>query len=267
MIKDNDRHVIEFHLFDETIFNSFPQIGQVKCDYITKATYYRLFIDRMLNSDIDKVLYLDSDIVVDKSLETLWNSNISNYAVGCVTDMSEAKHDYNRLDFDPKLGYFNAGVLLINLKYWRDHHIIDEFVNIIINHPEMIEQHDQDVLNIVLCKNKFTLPLTYNVQNGFLFKPEYLELDEKKYKMDLEQAVQNPVIIHYTAVIKPWHLECNHPLRKRWFKYRNLTMWKKCRIKRKRSIIRTKIGNLLRKYHLRPQIPKEVNKYIELSNN
>ena len=141
----------------------------------------------MLNSDIDKVLYLDSDIVVDKSLETLWNSNISNYAVGCVTDMSEAKHDYNRLDFDPKLGYFNAGVLLINLKYWRDHHIIDEFVNIIINHPEMIEQHDQDVLNIVLCKNKFTLPLTYNVQNGFLFKPEYLELDEKNTKWILSK--------------------------------------------------------------------------------
>jgi len=251
VVINNDRHVVDFLLFDETIFNTFPQIGEIKA-HVTKATYYRLFVDRMLPVDIEKVLYLDCDVVVDNNLNKLFETDISNYAVGCVTDMSEAFHEYNRLGYDSKLGYFNAGVLLLNLKYWREHHVADDFMNIIINHPEKIKLHDQDVLNIVFCKNKLTLPLLYNVQNGFLWKPQYLQINYDKYQNELNDAIHDGAIIHFCSEIKPWHKDCDHPLREIWFKYFKETRWRNRRLKRKitRSL-RTIIGDFLRKYHLR----------------
>ncbi len=260
VVEANNKHSVIFYIFDSSLLNTFPHIGEVKREYMTKVTYYRLLVDKILPKEIDKIIYLDSDIIVDKSLAPLWQLDLSDKAIACVTDMSEKLHDYGRLGYDSNLGYFNAGVLVMNLSYWRKHHITEQFLDIIYNYPERIRLHDQDILNIVFSQSKINLPFGYNLQNGFLYKPEYLEIDREKYSRDLEQAFKDYIIIHYTDVIKPWHLECCHPLKKKWIEYRNLTIWKKCKIKRKRSIpLKTKFGNLLREYHIMTPFPQ---KYI-----
>lgn len=125
VLKGCKRHHVEFHVFDNSLLSIFPRIGEVKENYMTKATYYRLFVTKILSEDIDKVLYLDGDIVVDKSLKELWSTDLSGYGIAAVTDMSENQHDYHRLGYEKSLGYFNAGVLLINLQYWREHNVTD----------------------------------------------------------------------------------------------------------------------------------------------
>ena len=72
--------------------------------------------------------------------------------------------------YSPSLGYFNAGVLLVNLRYWRENNLSESFFEIINKYPERLRYHDQDVLNIVLKEIKLTLPLKYNVQHGYFFK-------------------------------------------------------------------------------------------------
>lgn len=70
---------------------------------------------------MQKVIYLDCDLVVNGSIQDFWDTDVSDYAVGCVEDMWSGKSDnYTRLHYDASFSYFNAGVLLVNLNYWRE---------------------------------------------------------------------------------------------------------------------------------------------------
>ena len=94
-----------------------------------------------------------------------------SYAAGVIPDMSiDDIRIYNRLQYSPSLGYFNAGVLLVNLRYWRENNLSESFFEIINKYPERLRYHDQDVLNIVLKEIKLTLPLKYNVQHGYFLQ-------------------------------------------------------------------------------------------------
>lgn len=227
-IIETDRgQYIKFYCLDASFMDKFPSLGTVK-SYITKATYYRLFISDVLPKTVSKIIYLDGDVINTQSLDELWHIDISKYALGAVTDMAEARHDYERLGYDRSMGYFNAGVLLINLDYWREHNLKDKFIDLIVKHPEKIKLHDQDVLNIVLHDKKLILPMKYNVQNGFLWKKEYNQFGERydDYEIDLKEAIANPTIIHFTDNKKPWHTEDCNPLGYEWFKYYKQTEWK-----------------------------------------
>ena len=91
---------------------------------ISIATYYRCLLSRILPVNIDKILYMDCDIVVLNDISEFWNTDITQYAIGCIEDIgSDEEEYYSRLQYDKKYYYFNSGVLLINLKYWREHKI------------------------------------------------------------------------------------------------------------------------------------------------
>lgn len=254
MVSDNERHKVVFHNTNEIGLTTFPRIGEFHT-HVTKATYYRLFLQKFLDEDIDRLLYLDGDIVVTGSLRPLWETKLNGYAIGAVTDMSESLQEYTRLGYPREKGYFNAGVLLINLVYWRDHDVQNSFLDLILNHPDQIKLHDQDVLNICFCDSKLRLPLKYNVQNGFFFKREYLELDAEKYKEQINEAVSDSVIIHYTCQIKPWYKESKHPLAKEFWKYLNMTEWKG--YKAKWRFHYSLQGRLLRFLHILPELKSD----------
>jgi lipopolysaccharide biosynthesis glycosyltransferase len=238
-------------------------LGKVK-DYITKATYYRLFFTEILPDHIDRIIYLDGDMIITGSLDELWNKDLSGYAVGAVTDMSESIHDYARLGYDRTLGYFNAGMLLINLKYWRDHCVLDNFMAVINHHPEKIKYHDQDVLNICFKENKKKLDFKWNFQDGFIYKPEFMEMDVEKYKDQIDKALTDQVVIHYTSAAKPWHKECLNPFKKEFEKYLSMTEWNSYHPVERfpYNHYKKQIGDILRFFHLRPPLREAVYPYI-----
>ena len=248
----NPKHQIVFHNINRKLFERFPMVSGVK-HYITLATYYRLLIPALLSKDIHKVIYLDGDMIVRKSLDELWNTDIERYAVGVVTDMEEDKHDYDRLGYNKKFGYFNAGMLLINLDYWREHKLEDVFFKLITEEPERIILHDQDVLNITLHDQKLNLTKRFNVQSGFLRKPEYSGLGNRyeEYKNDIIEAIKDPTVVHYTDKFKPWHIEDSNPYGYEFMKYYKQTEWKFCPLKHSyRWNLRHLVGAILRKLHL-----------------
>ena len=217
---------ISFYCIDNHLNSLLPVGRENQLKHITIATYYRLFLINILPSEIDKVLYLDCDIIVRHSLKDLWNTDISDYAIGCVADQREASIDfYNRLRYSQNLGYFNAGVLLINLAYWREYGVQDEFIEFLRNYPERVVNHDQDVLNYVLRNKKKKLPLKYNVQTGFLTKELKISWE---YEDELRDAISKPCVIHYLNREKPWMKGCDHPFKLEFFKYRQLTKWRDC---------------------------------------
>ncbi|WP_196801148.1 glycosyltransferase family 8 protein [Prevotella sp. AGR2160] len=247
----NPKHRVVFHLVDDHLFDDFP-MGNIKA-YISKATYYRLIITEVIPEDVDKILYLDGDMIVRHDLSDLWNTNLEGYALGAVTDMAEDQHDYQRLGYDRKFGYFNAGMLLINLKYWREHRLKDLFIKLITEEPRRIVLHDQDVLNITLHEHKLNLPMRYNVQNGFLWYREHQQFGSRsiEYADDLKAAVADPYIVHYTSNIKPWHKEDCNPYGYEFLKYYKQTQWRyvpfgTCN----KSKLRYYAGRILRGLHL-----------------
>jgi lipopolysaccharide biosynthesis glycosyltransferase len=244
--------------------DNFPRLGEVKA-YITKATYYRLFISDILPESVHKIIYMDGDIIVRHSLKDLWETDITKYAVGAVTDMAEAKHDFKRLGYDSNKGYFNAGVLLINVDYWREHHLKDAFMDLIIDEPQRIVLHDQDVLNITLHDYKYNLPMKYNVQNGFLWKSEYNQFGDKysDYESDLKEAISDPVVVHFTDNKKPWHYEDCNPYGYEFTKYKKQTEWRYSPLTHcYKNKYRHFIANVLRTFHLIQ--PTKTQEYLYL---
>lgn len=216
-----------YHITRDILNHAFPGVNST----IPRASYFRLYLPKLLPQSIEKVLYLDGDIIVRGSLVGLWNTDLSNYAIAAVPDMRIGTIDrYNRLRYSPQKGYFNAGVLLINLKFWREHQVLDSFLDFIINNPNSIVAHDQDVLNYTFQDLKLTLPIKYNLQHGFLWKSPLCYYWE--YENEILEARKDPVILHFTSANKPYarYQRLRHPFSSSFFKYQNMTKWKGVKI-------------------------------------
>lgn len=208
---------LNLYSISEDLFMSFPLTKSENINHISLATYFRLYLSEILPNSIDKVLYLDCDIICNGSIMGLWNTDIRNVAVGVVPDMDEANLNiYRRLRYPVMLGYFNAGVLLVNLEYWRSNKVREECLAYIDANADTLLYNDQDVLNYVFRNMKTLLPIKYNVQESALYERVNISWE---YDEQLEEALRNPVIIHYTTGQKPWNTGCKHPWKSEWYKY------------------------------------------------
>ncbi len=257
---------IEFYPIDSTFFKTLPQLdGRL----LTQATYYRLFLSEILPSTLNKVLYLDGDMIVCQSLLKLWNIDISNVALAGVPDLLSNKETCKRLACPSQLTYFNAGVLLINLDYWRKNHVISQFMDYINFNGDNLYYHDQDVLNYVFRERKLLLPLEYNIISVFLFR--YNQQQIKEMGLDVKSALKHPFIVHFTDVTKPWQRTENtpsdpHPFAKDYVFYQSKTLWKGAfnDLRPFKIRIRRFLGDFLRKIGLKAEIK---NTYISLQDD
>lgn len=226
---------------------------------LTKSTYYRLFLTEVLPSSVKKVIYLDGDIVVRQSIKPLWDFELENKAIAATPESNSMLDSFfERLKYPKEKGYFNAGVLLINLEYWRNNRLLYAFKDFMRNHTDRIVYHDQDILNYTLRDYKEELPIKYNLQCGFLVKERRYPA---KYCKEIEDIINNaipPFIIHFEGQGKPWRLSCRHPYRNTFLKYKSQTIWKNDPLQEDRPLslrIKKAIGKVLRKYHLIEELP------------
>jgi lipopolysaccharide biosynthesis glycosyltransferase len=214
-------------LFYNVTSHVYKNLPLTNSKWLTRATYYRLYLPEILPESVSKVIYIDGDCIVRHSLLPLWSTDISEIAIGTVFNAYEGKIErYNRLRYSPEFGYFNAGVLLINIEYWRKHHIVNSLTEYISNYPERIVFEDQDVMNAVLKESKRSLHPKYNLQSGMLRRtPRFYYW---KYEDEIKEAIADPVIIHFASREKPWYVYmCDpHPYKNSFVKYQNQTKWK-----------------------------------------
>lgn len=235
------------------------QIDDIKKYLIVKracfpvSIYYRLLLENILPSNIDKVLYLDGDIVVRNNITDLWQTDITDYAVGAVVNQSLSNQFWKRLGYPKEKGYFNSGVLLINLKYWREHKLAQQYVKYIKENPDKLLYPDQDVLNVVLQDSKKLLPERYNVQEAFYrINRECVPCENTE---EIEKAIYNPSIIHYTDV-KPWYYECKHPFRDVYYEYRSRTRW--------HNSYKMELSHILNKSVIRAKLKRIIKKILHI---
>jgi lipopolysaccharide biosynthesis glycosyltransferase len=272
--KDDLREMVEkfsgkeivFYDIDITRFPSFPKVSV----NLTQASYYRLLLSEILSKELHKVLYLDGDMIVRHSLLPLWTVDLKeDIAIAAVSESSECNIEfYNRLQYSMSLGYFNAGVLLVNLDYWRNNNVVKIFFEYMINYPNRIIWLDQDVLNYVFRHNKTELPIKYNLERGHLAKTA--NYDYWKREQEVWEARRDPVIVHFTSIDKPWNrklLQPPHPFSSTFFKYQEQTKWKGERIDKRsrKQRMRDFVEDLLRRCRIiRPCKIWRVSKFIDL---
>lgn len=204
---------------------------------ITIATWLRLLAPRVLPQDVERILYLDCDIIVNGSLKELCEMDMDGYAVGVVPDESCHNDEYyHRLEIPRDSTYFNAGVLLMNLKYWRENDVLNRCLEFIRASSEKLYLYDQDVLNKVLCEEKKWMSFTYNLQNGFLWSWQ-LGFYPKPMQQAIQDAMNDPVIIHYSGPAKPWQKECYHPYVPYFLHFRSVSRWKNAPLTGKRTLV------------------------------
>ena len=175
--------------------NSLEELGNKlhTCIYYTQVTYYRLFIPT-LYPQYDKALYLDPDIVIRTDVAKLFNINIGNNLVGATTDefvMSLPKiqpYMTKCLGLEHVTKYFNAGVLIMNLKEMRKQNFEGQFIDLLDKYKFVVQ--DQDYLNVI-CKNQV------HYVSGMWDKMPCVE----------DVDVSKIYIIHYNLIWKPWHAE------------------------------------------------------------
>lgn len=214
-------NLVSFYAPDEKLLEGFAIRKFSK--RISMATYYRCILSDLLPETIDRVLYLDCDIVVLGSILPFWNTPLDGVGVAAVEDIGCGESGrYEVLQYPSKDSYFNAGVLLVNLAYWRKHDMAKACVDYYHKYPERILFNDQDLLNSILHKDKKLVDLRWNVQDGFYRNPKVMSAG---WKQRYAEALKHPVILHYTNR-KPWDYDSQHPLRKEYFRYLEMTPWK-----------------------------------------
>ena len=203
-------------------------------DHLTIVTYYRLLIPQILPLNITKVLYLDCDIIINSSLKELWEIDISDWALGAVEEHGCSLNDaYERLEYESKYGYFNAGVLLINVDYWRKNKVVERIADFIAVNSSKLKAHDQDVLNALFHDKYLHLDCKWNVEEAFFHNSTIVK---NNYSEELLNAIKNPVILHYTWKPKPWEAGCEHPLKNMYYIYLEQTEWKNYTISEKKPL-------------------------------
>lgn len=205
------------YLLDDSIFASLPETG-----YITIAMYFRLMIPEILPGSIDKVLYLDMDVIVDGRLDELWNQNLDGKGAAVVAE-GLAPH---LGEYSPKQ-YFNSGVMLMNLNYWRECNVKDDAINFMLRHMEVLRYPDQDALNVVLQHNLRFVPEKWNYH--VTFDKRFLK---RALKGEVEQSLA-PVIVHFNQSMKPWMYHCKHPYRRRYWNLLKQTTFRDYHMKNK----------------------------------
>lgn len=271
-VSQNQESVIRFYNFTKIVSDKHYIIRPT--DRLSIETYFRIFLPELLPTDIHTVLYLDVDIICTGSLQELFSTDITTHAMGMVPDPIYSDiRNFNRLNYPMDKGYYNAGVILFNLDYWRQKQLVHVVSSYIETYSELCRYHDQDAINAVCHQYIFSLPIQYNT--GAVFFHVYAWQDRKKYPYpayntdfilkakwpDILTTVKKPLLVHFSGPTKPWTKECVIPFVSVWrYFLLQTTPYKSYKIRSqytsKIKLLRLAIHFLLAKLHLMPPIPQ-----------
>lgn len=194
--------------------------------------YGRFFIDDIVDKSVDKVLYLDSDTIVNASLKELLLLDLTEYCLAGVVDISDDK-SREFLNMDPSSHYINSGVLLVNMNKWREMDITEKLVSFVNTFPQKLPCPDQDAINAVCGNMIFLLPVKYNY--GWFLSQRRLKWDYYKadfyYSYDelydtVKDSFANVVVFHFFGPYKPWRKgECFKEFEDVFLKYYKKSPW------------------------------------------
>ena len=213
---------------------SAQQLNEVRSIYqdISKPVFheivlYRLFVADILPESLNSVLFLDTDILVRGDISDLadlfFNDDIALYAVPDEFRML----DYHRIHCSPlSHDYFNAGVMFINLSYWRKNSVRKNCFNYLSEDKDSFFFLDQDLLNLVCATKVGHLHQKYNFFAKHTDLQIVMENVPYNYFDEALEAKDNPIIVHFCGRPRPWFKDDKAPYADEWWNYLYDSEWR-----------------------------------------
>lgn len=206
-LKKHSINIIDIKV-DKEIFDDAP-----KSKRYPETIYYRLLAYKYLPTNIDRILYLDPDLIVNKDIKELYDINLDNYCFAASTHIySSFFRRFNELRLDVEdIIYINSGVLLMNLDNIRKLNINENIIYKYINkNRKKLLLPDQDIITKLYHGKILSIDaLVYNMTEKLL------------YKTSIEWVEENSCIIHYCGRNKPWRKHYYGKLDTLYYKYRD----------------------------------------------
>jgi lipopolysaccharide biosynthesis glycosyltransferase len=208
---------ISFISVDTGIFSELPLKR-----HISATTYNRLLIPN-LAPDLEKVLYLDCDIIVRTDLSELWEIPLGDKAAAVIEDAGVSVEVLAPFGINQAGRYFNSGVMLMNLEKMRRMAYSEIMIDFILKNSELMSYLDQDAANATLLEDVIYVHPRWNQQYGmYIYK-----LNRTAYPDDwYEEAIMDPAIVHFTTALKPWFYKSRHKFKHEYWQYLKMTDWK-----------------------------------------
>jgi lipopolysaccharide biosynthesis glycosyltransferase len=192
-------------------------VSELKVDgHITKAAYFRLRIGELLPATLERVLYLDPDIIITGDVTELFETDLLDFPFGAVPDLFVEVYRREiraKIELSESADYFNDGVLLIDLPRWRSLNIGARAITYCRLNRDAITFHEQCALNHVANGRFYILDEKWNFQTNSVFQT------------DSSAQLRSAKIVHFTGELKPWHFLCTHPLKHLYFESLRTTAW------------------------------------------
>ncbi|MEL6671273.1 MAG: glycosyltransferase family 8 protein [Bacteroidota bacterium] len=215
--------------------------------HITLASYYRIVLPDILPPQVEKILYLDCDLLVLDSLRDLWHTDLGETYLAAVPELDNFRH---REMGSGNIPYFNAGVLLMNLAKWREASLTAKTLAFIRENPDQIAYHDQDALNKMVLEGWTKLDVKWNLIVPYIQERARFSIQQHP---SVVAAIMKPSIVHFNQSFKPWHYKLRHPYKYLYYQFLNKTPWKdyKQPDKNIENILRFHIGKTMKKVGLK----------------
>lgn len=188
----------------------------------SKEAFYRLGLLDLLPMDIERVLYLDVDIIVRKSLSELYRMDFEDkLLIACkdtgsmetFQDSDIRKEVFKEFPTEHELGYFNSGMMLMNIFKLRERYSLKRYMEIAEEMQFRLFAPDQDILNYAHW---------YEVKLIETLKYDFFVSQILFFENFTEQKAEEAVILHYTGS-KPWKDGLQTPISRYWWKYAKMT--------------------------------------------
>lgn len=204
----------------------FPSHIQLPLDNTTfpANVYARLCIPYFVDPSVEKVIYLDVDMILVSDISALWKIDLGTYNIAAVTDRCEVVSsnwggilNYKELGLDPESKYLNAGMIVIKPQQWRKLKLTEQAFEVRNKNIDVMTWGDQYCMNVVFNNN-------------------WMELD-KRWNSFAQQNIPDPYLIHFTGM-KPIFsgYNGNESYKQLFFEYLDKTKWRG--FKQKSNIIR-----------------------------
>lgn len=185
--------------------------------------FLRFYIQNILPNDIDKVIYLDTDMIVRGDLKEIYNNLPSNKEIGVVyrPNLNNIDYWYNDNELKSKLPkdyLFNAGFFIANLTLWRKNNKVEDIESLCIkNKMKFLFNGGTQPIQNIIYNSYHEIDSRYNVDG----LGDHIDL----FKTDYVNDIRNGIVLHWTGENKPWLLESKTEYEKEcrlyyeWYKY------------------------------------------------
>ncbi len=174
--------------FDAKFLNGMP-ITDDEGKFFGLESYSRLFCAFKLPKEVDKILYLDADMICTGDIKELYSISFDGKTWVACQDKGISQKDLDRLGLPKDYKYINSGMLLINVKKLKQDYTKEKIFKLIAENKKVLLYPDQDFINKVFIGDIKIIPNKYN-----------LIAKDVKYK----SLKEKPLIIHYAGSVKPW---------------------------------------------------------------